>query len=193
MSTLVKSSFYANYSAMRHILILSIFILTFGGCQRPSAISDSRAEPPSLSKAEVTQTRQVLHSGYSKQLLRKKDAQWDQRELQHSMFNMPFFYKKWGNAPAGGYPLFISMHGGGGAPAAVNDQQYQNHLHIYVDDRMLDLNRPITIKYKGNSIFKGKVNRKRKHLAETLARKGAPHLSFCSRITIINNTDIKLN
>ena len=34
---------------------------------------------------------------------------------------MPFWYKIHGEKPEGGRSLFISMHGGGGAPAAVND------------------------------------------------------------------------
>ncbi|MES2474637.1 MAG: alpha/beta hydrolase [Verrucomicrobiota bacterium] len=34
-------------------------------------------------------------------------------------------------APEGERSLWISMHGGGGAPAAVNDQQWQNQIRLY--------------------------------------------------------------
>ncbi|WP_193212640.1 transglutaminase domain-containing protein [Luteolibacter marinus] len=39
--------------------------------------------------------------------------------------------KTFGDEPAGGHSLWISMHGGGGAPAAVNDQQWQNQIRLY--------------------------------------------------------------
>ncbi len=36
-----------------------------------------------------------------------------------------------GDAPAGGRSLFISMHGGGNAPPAVNDGQWRNQIRLY--------------------------------------------------------------
>src|SRR5204862_6888656 len=41
--------------------------------------------------------------------------------------------KQVGQRPAGGWPLVIAMHGGGGAPKAVNDQQWR-HMQIYYED-----------------------------------------------------------
>jgi len=37
----------------------------------------------------------------------------------------------YGDAPAGERSLWISMHGGGGAPPQVNDKQWQNQLRLY--------------------------------------------------------------
>jgi pimeloyl-ACP methyl ester carboxylesterase len=39
--------------------------------------------------------------------------------------------KLYGNAEVGKRSLFISMHGGGGAPARINDQQWQNQIKLY--------------------------------------------------------------
>lgn len=36
-----------------------------------------------------------------------------------------------GDAPKGGHSLWISMHGGGGAPAKVNDGQWENQIKLY--------------------------------------------------------------
>jgi poly(3-hydroxybutyrate) depolymerase len=36
-----------------------------------------------------------------------------------------------GKAPKDGHSLWISMHGGGGAPAKVNDQQWRNQIGLY--------------------------------------------------------------
>ena len=44
---------------------------------------------------------------------------------------MPFFVKTFGDKPKGGRSLLISMHGGGNAPAQVNDKQWKNQQHLY--------------------------------------------------------------
>jgi hypothetical protein len=44
---------------------------------------------------------------------------------------MPFFYKTFGKKPEGGRSLWISLHGGGGAPKGVNDSQWENQKKLY--------------------------------------------------------------
>jgi predicted esterase len=44
---------------------------------------------------------------------------------------MKYLEKSFGKAEEGQRSLFISMHGGGGAPARVNDQQWQNQIRLY--------------------------------------------------------------
>ncbi len=44
---------------------------------------------------------------------------------------MPIWWKTFGEEPAGGHSLWISMHGGGGAPAEVNTQQWENQKRLY--------------------------------------------------------------
>jgi hypothetical protein len=44
---------------------------------------------------------------------------------------MPFWYEVYGEKPAGGRSLYISMHGGGGAPKEVNDRQWENQKKLY--------------------------------------------------------------
>ena len=45
---------------------------------------------------------------------------------------MPVWSATYGQAAKGGLrPVWISMHGGGGAPAAVNDQQWENQKRLY--------------------------------------------------------------
>jgi hypothetical protein len=45
--------------------------------------------------------------------------------------SMPFFYRKFGSKPKSGWSLYISMHGGGGVAARVNDQQWENQKRLY--------------------------------------------------------------
>jgi len=44
---------------------------------------------------------------------------------------MRVFHSLHGKKPATGRSLYISMHGGGGAPAAVNDSQWRNQQRLY--------------------------------------------------------------
>jgi len=46
----------------------------------------------------------------------------------------PYTVKEVGSRPEHGWPLFIAMHGGGGAPAEVNDSQWE-HMQIYYKDQ----------------------------------------------------------
>ncbi len=58
-------------------------------------------------------------------------SQWRARKLEWDGYSMPFFFQQFGVAEEGKRSLFISMHGGGGAPAEVNDGQYDNQKHLY--------------------------------------------------------------
>jgi len=44
---------------------------------------------------------------------------------------MPFWYTKYGDAEFGERSLWISLHGGGGAPPEVNTSQWENQKHLY--------------------------------------------------------------
>jgi poly(3-hydroxybutyrate) depolymerase len=44
---------------------------------------------------------------------------------------MKYFEKMFGTAEKGARSLWISMHGGGGAPTRVNDQQWRNQIRLY--------------------------------------------------------------
>ena len=44
---------------------------------------------------------------------------------------MPFWYTTFGDAPFGERSLWISMHGGGGAPSEVNTSQWENQKKLY--------------------------------------------------------------
>ncbi|MFT5471893.1 MAG: hypothetical protein ACI856_000207 [Kiritimatiellia bacterium] len=46
---------------------------------------------------------------------------------------MRYAYTRVGKKPDGGYPLYIALHGGGGAPTRVNDAQWE-HMKVYYRD-----------------------------------------------------------
>ena len=49
----------------------------------------------------------------------------------HPEHTLRFKERTFGDAPEGQRSLWISMHGGGGAPAEVNDRQWQNQIRLY--------------------------------------------------------------
>ena len=53
------------------------------------------------------------------------------REIQAENKRMTWLEKTFGEKPEGGWPLFISLHGGGGAPKMVNDRQWRNQIRLY--------------------------------------------------------------
>ncbi|MBF0316212.1 MAG: hypothetical protein HQK52_22535 [Oligoflexia bacterium] len=55
------------------------------------------------------------------------------RAITYHGMAMKYVYSKLGNKPSSGYPLYIALHGGGGAPPSVNDSQWQ-HMQIYYRD-----------------------------------------------------------
>ncbi len=70
--------------------------------------------------------RQAI-SEYANQI----EADWRSGVLRSGEYKMPFVYSINGECPERGFPLYISMHGGGGAPAEVNDEQWENQMSLY--------------------------------------------------------------
>jgi predicted peptidase len=118
-----------------YLLILSLLL----SCKTPAplAIVTDLAES-GISKAEAKAMKQLITTEYQHELARKKTKEWKNLELSFGEYTMPFTYKKIGKEPDDGYPLYISMHGGGGTTAAVNDQQYKNQQRLY-DATMKDM------------------------------------------------------
>lgn len=84
-----------------------------------------------LTKNETVSASALLLDDKKKNILHSFGQQWDDRLLLYDNLKMPFYYQIFGNEPTDGRSLFISLHGGGGAPPAVNDRQYENQKHLY--------------------------------------------------------------
>ena len=89
-------------------------------------------EPLSRGEAEVART--LLWARFAEEWAAARRAAFEARVLEHGERRMPIWFRTYGERPAGGSSVYISMHGGGGAPAAVNDQQWANQQRIYRPD-----------------------------------------------------------
>ena len=56
---------------------------------------------------------------------------WENRLFVLDDLRMPILYKVYGEKPADGRSLYISMHGGGNAPTELNNQQWRNQIMLY--------------------------------------------------------------
>ncbi|MEM8736596.1 MAG: transglutaminase domain-containing protein, partial [Planctomycetota bacterium] len=84
-----------------------------------------------LSKQQADDLVNQLWKAYSETELEERRAENESRGIKIGGRTMPFWYKVFGEKPDGGRRLFISMHGGGSAPPAVNDRQYENQKRLY--------------------------------------------------------------
>ena len=84
-----------------------------------------------LSREEASLAGELLVEEFRQRMRAEREKEVQAKLLEKGELKMPFFYKVFGDKPQAGRALFISMHGGGGAPAAVNDGQYENQKRLY--------------------------------------------------------------
>jgi hypothetical protein len=90
-----------------------------------------------LTKADAAAARSLLVKAYTAQIAKTRTTEIKDRVLKDDKLEMPFTIKEFGKKPAAGWSMWISMHGGGGAPKQVNDQQWENQKRLYTLDEGL--------------------------------------------------------
>ena len=84
-----------------------------------------------LTKDQVEQAAALLWQYHLKTLRETRADEMKQKSIRLGDKNLKFDYIIYGDKPATGRSLYISLHGGGGAPARVNDQQWENQKKLY--------------------------------------------------------------
>lgn len=84
-----------------------------------------------LTKNEAITALTLLFEDKQQKMLEDYGTQWGDRLITYGDFQMPFQYQIFGSKPSDGRSLFISLHGGGHAPAQINDGQYTNQKILY--------------------------------------------------------------
>jgi hypothetical protein len=133
---------------MKKTIIATAFVLFAGSTLKAQSVSSLNAW---LKQDE--KNRPVLHEqAFAKKALSKKQAAdaasqlladvhnqhratlrsaWENKLLVIDDDSLKFEYRIFGEKPADGRSLFISMHGGGNTAPRVNDQQWQNQIKLY--------------------------------------------------------------
>lgn len=133
----------------RYFLISIVLTLVFTACQKESAELDSLKKwlaessgsseelltqpfaQKKLSKQEAEDAIQLLHPFFQNKLKDEFSGQWNDSTLVVGDYELQFRYKKFGQKPADGWSLYISMHGGGNTRPEMNHRQWQNQIDLY--------------------------------------------------------------
>ncbi len=92
---------------------------------------DAGLESAPLTRDDAGRALRVLADRHAAAIRKDRAAEVEARRIELGGREMPFFYRVHGAKPEGGRSLYLSLHGGGGAPARVNDQQYENQKGLY--------------------------------------------------------------
>ena len=103
----------------------------------PASLEALRALPFALvplTKADAALARAAIVGAHRAIVRRDRAAEFEAKAIKDGTMEMPFDYTIYGKKPVGGRSLYISLHGGGGAPKAVNDQQWNNQKKLYTPE-----------------------------------------------------------
>jgi hypothetical protein len=84
-----------------------------------------------LTKEDAASARKLLWKAHAEIVRKDRADEIKAKLLTDGKLEMPFDLKIFGKKPKGGRSLWLSLHGGGGAPKAVNDSQWQNQKKLY--------------------------------------------------------------
>jgi hypothetical protein len=93
--------------------------------------ADSSLLKTALSKQDADAAIVLLGTERLNDLAAERKREMEEKSISLGDKSMRWLEKVFGEAPADGRSLWISMHGGGGAPAAVNDSQWRNQIRLY--------------------------------------------------------------
>lgn len=98
--------------------------------QRGDLASQPFARVP-ITKQQAAAAQQLLWNDHRQTILRTRSDEMKSRVLKFGQHRMPFWYRVYGKPGKNGRSLYISMHGGGGAPKQINDRQWENQKRLY--------------------------------------------------------------
>lgn len=84
-----------------------------------------------LRREDADAAAKLLADDHATWIRKSRAEEMEKKVIKDGELEMPFHYEVFGDKPEGGRSLFISMHGGGNAPARVNDRQWENQKKLY--------------------------------------------------------------
>jgi poly(3-hydroxybutyrate) depolymerase len=84
-----------------------------------------------LSREVAEQAGAMLAEAFAERTRAERKAEIDAKEITLGDHTLKWLMRSYGDRPAGGWSLWISMHGGGGAPPELNDSQWRNQIGLY--------------------------------------------------------------
>lgn len=84
-----------------------------------------------LTKEQCSRATILVDSIWVENTARRLQNEWQKLTLVHDTLRLACACRDFGQMPADGRSMYISLHGGGGAPKEVNDQQWGNQIYLY--------------------------------------------------------------
>jgi poly(3-hydroxybutyrate) depolymerase len=108
--------------------------LAIAHAQRPELAAQTFAKQP-LSRSDAEQARMLLWEDFAARVRETRAGEMGATEsraasVQVDGKTLRYYMAERGDAAKTGRSLFISMHGGGNAPAATNDSQWTNQIRL---------------------------------------------------------------
>jgi len=107
---------------------------TLDESQRPGRVIELYWDELSLSEAAAAEAANRLWTAHAHSIRAERDAQLEALVINAGGPDMKILKREFGEVPESGRSLWISMHGGGGAPTEVNDRQWQNQIRLYTPE-----------------------------------------------------------
>ena len=95
------------------------------------ALPQSGRAQQALSREMAAEVEQSLKTVWQYEARNRFKQEVRDEVIVSGDLKLPFKYKVFGERPEDGRSLYISMHGGGSVPQAVNDQQWRNQIGLY--------------------------------------------------------------
>src|SRR5437868_13471163 len=89
-------------------------------CLLGAAVARAEDNAPALTKEQAKAAGSALLAEREREVRGTREKEWKDREITIGAHTLKWKQKQFGTKPQEGWNLYISMHGGGGAPAAVN-------------------------------------------------------------------------
>ena len=84
-----------------------------------------------LTKSDASSATEALWRDHAAYIVATRAAEMDTKVIELDGMKMKFEWLRFTKArPTNGHSLFISMHGGGGAPPQVNESQWRNQIEL---------------------------------------------------------------
>ncbi len=98
--------------------------------ERP-ALGEQRFAAVALRREDASEARKLLWDDHVRAIKETRAGEMQARRVSAGGAQMPFHYSVTGRRPESGRSLYLSMHGGGGAPKHVNNAQWENQKRLY--------------------------------------------------------------
>ncbi|MEP4077871.1 transglutaminase domain-containing protein [Haloferula sp.] len=133
LTVIPKSEYRLRFLVGNDLLETQPFTVTEGESTLDIKRSELKtvADKRALTKEETAEAIQLAHLEVIAKDQKERRRELEEKSITQQDKTLKWLEKTFGETPEKGRSLWISMHGGGGAPAAVNDRQWKNQIRLY--------------------------------------------------------------